>query len=55
MDSQTLGQKLMPDGTVQSTDPNAPPGATAPPHRNVFQKIFGLGKDKDTQQQPPPQ
>ena len=54
MDSQTLGQKLMPDGTVQSTDPNAPPGTNAP-HRNVFQKIFGLGKDKDTQQQPPPQ
>jgi len=55
MDSQSLGQKLMPDGTVQSTDPNAPPGTPAPPHRNVFQKLFGLGKDKDTQQQPPPQ
>jgi len=55
IDSQSLGQKLMPDGTVQSTDPNAPPGTPAPPHRNVFQKLFGLGKDKDTQQQPPPQ
>jgi len=54
MDSQSLGQKLMPDGTVQSTDPNAPPGANGQPHRNVFQKLFGLGKDKD-QQQPPPQ
>jgi len=57
-DTQTLGQQLMPDGTPRPYDPNAPaPPPTDPnaPHRNIFQKMFGLGKDKDNQTAPPPQ
>ncbi len=55
VDTQTLGQQMMPDGvTPKPFDPNAPPPDPNAPHRNLFQKMFGLGKDKD-QQQPPPQ
>ena len=50
----------MPDGTPRPYDPNAPaPPPVDPnaPHRNLFQKMFGLGKDKDKDQQQaaPPQ
>ena len=54
-DTQTLGQQIMPDGTPKPYDPNAPPPDPNAPHRNLFQKMFGLGKDKDQQQAPPPQ
>jgi len=59
-DTQTLGEQLMPDGTPKPYDPNAPaPPPVDPnaPHRNLFQKMFGLGKDKDKDQQQaaPPQ
>jgi len=44
-DAQTLGQQLNPDGT----DANGQ-------HRNFLQKLFGMGKDKDSQgQQQTPQ
>jgi penicillin-binding protein 1B len=52
VDTQTLGQQLNPDGTPKPNDPDA--NNPDPTHRNVFQKIFGLGKDKQPQQQPPP-
>ena len=45
-DTQSLGSKIFGTG---GTDPDGQP------HRNVFQKIFGLGKDKQPQQPPPPQ
>lgn len=47
-DSQTLGNKLF-----NPQSPDQPDDATK--HRNIFQKMFGLGKDKQTQQQSPPQ
>jgi penicillin-binding protein 1B len=58
-DTQSLGAKIFGSNTPppNPNDPNAPEAqpADATKHRNVFQKLFGLGKDKQPQQQPPPQ
>ena len=50
-DSQTLANRLFnPDAVPDNSgNPNNPDDATK--HRNFFQKMFGLGKDKDKQQQ----
>jgi penicillin-binding protein 1B len=50
-DSQTLANRLFnPDAVPDSSgNPNSPDDATK--HRNFFQKMFGIGKDKDKQQQ----
>ena len=44
-DTQSLGQKLF-GGDDEGTNPDG-----SPKHRNFFQKMFGLGKNKDDQQQ----
>ena len=49
-DAYSLGNKLFnPDGSVPSS-----PDADDPtkPHRNIFQKMFGLGKGKDKDKNP---
>ena len=59
-DSQTLGDKLF---NLQPTEPSsAPPTGEpgqnpdgTPKHRNFFQKMFGIGKDKQNQQEQPQQ
>ncbi|HEV2578201.1 MAG TPA: transglycosylase domain-containing protein [Acidobacteriaceae bacterium] len=55
-DSQTLANRLFhPDATPDNQgNPNAPDDGTK--HRNFFQKMFGIGKGKqqDQQQQPAP-
>jgi penicillin-binding protein 1B len=49
VDSQTLGNQLFnPDGSPDSNSTGQPDDQTK--HRNIFQKMFGLGKSK--QQQP---
>jgi penicillin-binding protein 1B len=55
-DTQSLGARIF--GTNTPPDANAPLGpdgqpAEPPKHRNVFQKMFGLGKEKKPE--PPPQ
>jgi penicillin-binding protein 1B len=60
-DTQSLGATIFGPHTPQ--DPNNPTPTTTPDgqpadptkHRNVFQKMFGLGKDKQPNQPPPPQ
>jgi penicillin-binding protein 1B len=47
-DMQSLGQRIFNPQDPNSTDPNQP-------HRNFFEKMFGIHKDKDQQQQPQPQ
>jgi penicillin-binding protein 1B len=46
-DSQSLGDRLF--------NPDGSPSDDATKHRNFFQKMFGLGKNKDQQQQQPQQ
>ncbi|HEY5331129.1 MAG TPA: transglycosylase domain-containing protein [Acidobacteriaceae bacterium] len=53
-DTQTLGSKIF-GANAPPQDPNNPATPDGQPHRNVFQKLFGLGKDKQPQPQPPPQ
>jgi len=56
-DTQSLGSKIF-GANSSPQDPNNPGNPTNPdgqPHRNVFQKMFGLGKDKQPQPQQPPQ
>jgi penicillin-binding protein 1B len=53
---EQLGDQLFHPGDAKSSEPNAPaeaspPSSDSPPHRNAFQKLFGLGKDKDKQPQ----
>jgi penicillin-binding protein 1B len=53
-DSQTLGSKIFGLFGGKSDNPNAPPTDTqqtdANKHRNLLQKIFGIGKDKSKDQ-----
>ena len=56
-DTQSLGARIFgtntpPEGTPPVIGPDGQP-VEQPKHRNVFQKMFGLGKDK--QPEPPPQ
>ena len=53
-DSQSLGSKIF-GANSPPQDPNNPTSPDGQPHRNVFQKLFGIGKDKQPAQQPPPQ
>jgi penicillin-binding protein 1B len=49
-DAQTLGSKIFGVNGPKQIDPNAPPDpqSTDPnQHRNLLQKLFGTGKDKD--------
>ncbi len=61
-DTQSLGEKIFGLGgsSPNPSDPNTPLGPDGQPidpnkHRNVFQKLFGLGKDKQPQQPQQPQ
>ena len=55
-DTQSLGAKIfgLTPTPQDPTDPNTePPPADAPKHRNAFQKLFGLGKEKKPEQPAP--
>jgi penicillin-binding protein 1B len=58
-DTQSLGAKIFganapPPNPNDLNSPDAQPADTTK-HRNAFQKLFGLGKEKKPDQQPPPQ
>ncbi len=55
-DTQSLGAKMFGLNGTPTADPNNPDAQSTEPtkHRNVFQKFFGLGKDKKPEEPPPP-